>query len=42
VTVAGFILIELALILSIRDSLFLNVLMLIYPISAVRLWQLGG
>ena len=41
VTVIGCLLIEVILALRIRDSLFLNILMLIYPIDAVKHWQLG-
>ncbi len=32
---------ELGLVLTIRDSLAINVLMLIHPIDAVRMWQSG-
>jgi hypothetical protein len=42
VTVAMVIVLELTLTLWIRDSLMLNVLMLLYPIKAIRVWQLGG
>jgi len=37
--VALFVVLELALVLWIRDSLLLNVLMLIYPIPGLREWQ---
>jgi hypothetical protein len=42
VTVVLVVLLELALTLWIRDSLLLNVVMLVYPVEAVRTWQLGG
>lgn len=33
---------ELSLVFTIRDSLAINVLMLIHPVDAVRVWQAGG
>jgi len=41
-TVALVVLLELTLTVWIRDSLLLNVVMLVHPIEAVRAWQLGG
>jgi Protein of unknown function (DUF2585) len=40
-TLALFVAIEIALIISIRDSLVLNVLMLVCPLEAVKAWQMG-
>jgi uncharacterized protein DUF2585 len=39
--VAMVVLLEISLTLLIRDSLLLNVVMLVHPIEAVRTWQLG-
>ena len=40
-TLALFVATEVVLILWIRDSLLLNVLMLVYPIDAIKAWQIG-
>ncbi len=38
-TVALFVVVEVAMVIAIRDSLLINVIMLIHPIPALRAWQ---
>jgi len=40
-TLLLFVGIELAMVAAIKDSLLLNVLMLVYPLDAVKAWQAG-
>jgi hypothetical protein len=40
ISAVGFLAVEAALLLTIRDSLLLNILMLLRPIAAIKSWQM--
>ena len=42
VSIVAVVVLELTLALWIRDGLFLNIVMLIHPVPAIRVWQSGG
>ncbi|HEY7654245.1 MAG TPA: DUF2585 family protein [Methylomirabilota bacterium] len=42
VSVVAFAAVEAALLLTIRDSLILNIVMLLHSFSAIKTWQMGG
>jgi len=37
-----FVAVEATLLLTIRDSLLLNIVMLLHPVAAIKMWQMGG
>lgn len=41
VTVAWVVAVEIALAITIRDNLTLNILMLLHPVAAIKRWQMG-
>lgn len=41
-TLALFVVMEVALVFLVRDSLLLIILMLVYPMNAVKAWQAAG
>jgi hypothetical protein len=42
VSVVAFVAVEATLLLTIRDGLVLNIVMLLHPFAAIKTWQMGG